>query len=71
MFLVNELLKKALEYFARRIESGRAQHDGAIKSIRIAMRALCIAERGLASDWNRIAQITSPRSRSRCVFDGT
>lgn len=40
MFLVDELLKKALEYFARRIESGRAQHDGAIKSIRIAMRAL-------------------------------
>jgi hypothetical protein len=40
MFLVDDVLKKALDYFFDRVKSGRAQHDTAIKSIRIAMRAI-------------------------------
>ena len=40
MFLVDDILNKALDYFFKRVEAGRSQHDSAIKSIRVSMRAL-------------------------------
>jgi hypothetical protein len=40
MFLVDDVLSKALDYFFKRVEAGRSQHDSAIKNIRVAMRAL-------------------------------
>lgn len=40
MFLVDDVLKKALDYFFKRVEIARTQHDSAIKNIRVAMQAL-------------------------------
>ena len=40
MFLVDDILNKVLDYFFNRVEAGRSQHDSAIKSIRVSMRAL-------------------------------
>ncbi|WP_148716405.1 hypothetical protein [Chitinolyticbacter meiyuanensis] len=40
MFLVDDVLKEALAYCFKRVQSGREQHDAALRHIRTAMRAL-------------------------------
>jgi hypothetical protein len=40
MFLIEDTLKEALDYFFKRVEAGRLQHDSALKNIRVSMRAL-------------------------------